>query len=282
MNNCILAIVGTLACQIVSPAQQIMKSGGTSNSTFMFGNTGYARKTQCIYPGSTLTNEVDGTIKKLYFKYGSTGNTSNQTLTDFKVRLQQTNDQSFSGTSFYTDLDTVLDSASYTIQGGTTGTWFSIPIDTTFLYEANRSLIVEVSFSATSIVNWGTYGTTNTPVRKLISVQVDDATGSGTSATWQDFGFDLTTVTGTAPQISFESGIQVFPNPTTHVLAVEMKDQDLSPGRFVIQNLEGKIILDGLLNSEQKEIDVRKLSAGAYLLEVYSGTRIFHRAFIKQ
>lgn len=267
---------------LTSNGQQILKSGGNSNSTFLFGSVAYARKTQCIYPPSSLANETYGTIKRLYFKYGSTGATNDQLLTDFKVRLGITSDQTIPGTTFYTGLTTVLDTASYTIPGGAVGTWFAIEVDSVFNYDPGRSLIVEVSFSDSDIQNWGTYGTNNTPPRKLNSPDVDATTGSNTSSTWQDMGFDLATITGIAPQISFESGIILSPNPTTNILAISLKDQNLEPAHYAIISSDGRQVDQGEVLENRMEIDVRSLPAGQYTAEVLQGSRRFHGSFVKK
>jgi hypothetical protein len=272
----------SLYCVQSAICQQILKSGGSSNSTFLFGSVAYARKTQCIYPASVLANETNGTIKRLYFKYGSTGATSNQQLTDFKVKLGLTSDLSIPGTTFYTDLSTVLDTASYTIPGGNAGDWFAIDVDSSFSYDASRSLIVEVSFSDSDIQNWGTYGTNNTPPRKLNSPDVDATTGSNTSSTWQDMGFDLTTITGLSPQISFENGISISPNPTIDNLTISLKDHNFQPARFAIISSDGRQVAQGDVLENRMEIDVRSLPAGQYTAEVLQGSKRFYESFVKK
>ncbi|HOY97448.1 MAG TPA: hypothetical protein PK509_17030 [Catalimonadaceae bacterium] len=282
MPRFILLFISVFFCFLNSHAQQILKTGGSSNSTFLFGSVAYARKTQCIYPPSSLSNETNGTIKRLYFKYGSTGATNDQVLTDFKVKLGITNDQTIPGTTFYTDLTTALDTATYTIPGGSAGTWFAIEVDSTFNYDASRSLIVEVSFSDSEVQNWGTFGTSNTPARKLNSPDVDATTGSNTSSTWQDMGFDLSTITGLSPQISFETGIGLWPNPATDFIAFTLKDQNMELARFAICSSDGKCVARGDVMESQMLVDVKSLPAGLYTAEVIQGSRRFHGSFVKK
>jgi len=260
-------------------AQQIFKTNGSSSSTFFLGNVDYARKSQCLYPPSLLTNEVSGKIKKIYFKYG-TGTVNNQVLTDFKIKFGQTSDATITGINFYTGLSTVLDSATFTIPSGTNGTWFSIKVDSTFDYDATKSIIVEVSFQTSTIQVWGTLGTSNTPTRKLISEFVDATTGDGSSGTLQDFGFDLTTITSNSPKVFVDNSFTIFPNPATNSIMVN-RDTDLkSSANYSVRNSLGKIILSGKF-SNHSEIDIQVLPAGVYYFESEVNKKLIRRSFIK-
>lgn len=108
-------------------AQDVQRCCGTSNSTFLLGNTSFAPHTQSLYLPGDLQNEVSGLITTLYFRYGSTGEDLGNTLTGLMIRLGMTTAGAFTSNTFFTDLDTVLMAPTYTIAPGTEGNWFSIP-----------------------------------------------------------------------------------------------------------------------------------------------------------
>lgn len=101
----------------------------------------------------------------------------------------------------------------------------------------------------------------------------DWETGSG--GTWQNWSVDngvFASVAGTAPDCGtlsvsgFEiNSIQVYPNPTSHVIYVNSK----SPLQAIrLYNMLGKEFETRLLDG--KTIDVSTLSSGLYILKLYS------------
>lgn len=255
----VLFLFALLALLFEASAQQIVKSGGTSNSTFLFGNTGYARKTQLLYPASVLSNVRSGKIVRLYFKYGSTGTTNNQTLSHFRIKLGQTLDEDFpSGTApFYTDLISVKHDTSFVIPSGTSGNWFPIDLDSSFAYDSTQTLIVQVSFSASQVANWGTNGTNNTGPKKIISPDTAATVGDGTSSTWQDMGFDLL-VTSTKETIRVATAAP-FPNPATDFLHLP----DWKPGQVcILSDVQGRT--QTLIPDPDGRLDIRHLQSGVY------------------
>jgi len=250
-------------------AQMIYKSGGTSNSTYLFGYANVCGKSQCIYLPSDLTNTQSGSINRLYYKYGSTGNTSNQILTNFEISLGQTTATGFSGTTFFTGLTQVFSAAAFTIPPGTTGTWFHIDLNSTFVYDATQTLIIQLKFSACAIDNYGTYGTTNTPVKKIFSGDLNaTVAGTATSTTWQDMGFDLVLVSVPAVKPDIAK-INVFPNPCNGHLSVnsfQTKPGERTEITFV--NCLGEIVMKKkFITGENNIYDVSGLPKGIYFLK---------------
>lgn len=191
-------------------AQDVQRCCGTSNSTFLLGNTSFAPHTQSLYLPGDLQNEVSGLITTLYFRYGSTGEDLGNTLTGLMIRLGMTTAGAFTSNTFFTDLDTVLMAPTYTIAPGTEGNWFSIPLQTPFAYDAGQTLILDIWFAGSSTTNFGTLGTNNTG-RKLYSLTLDAPTGTATSSTWQDIGFDVEVGTGLTEVAA--AGVRVLPLP---------------------------------------------------------------------
>src|SRR5690606_4581116 len=111
--------------------------------------------------------------------------------TDVMIRLAQTTATAFTGgNQFFTDLDTVLMVPELVISPGAPGEWFSFPLGTPFPYTVGRTLILDIWYDDSTTPNFGTYGTTNNG-RKLYAIDLSLPTGTTTSGTWQDLGFDL-------------------------------------------------------------------------------------------
>jgi PKD repeat protein len=118
---------------------------------------GLPNRVQCIYApnlfktaGTSGTAAGAGRIKYLYFRIGSIF-TTNPTFSDFTIRLAQnvgTRD-SFNGTTWNTSMTTVFYKTNITITG-TAGNWIKIPLQATFAYNPNKSLIVEMTVSSGS------------------------------------------------------------------------------------------------------------------------------------
>ena len=264
-------------------AQQITKSTGTSNSTFLWGSTDYARKTQLLYTPAALSNEQNGKISRIYFRYGTTGTNNPQVLGNLKIKLGQTINTTFNGSAFYPDLTTVLDSASYTIPAKEASDWFSIPVDTIFSYDATKTLIVQVSFQTSSVPNWGTLGTSNTPVRKIISDDTAATTGDGTSSTWQDFGFDvLGEVTSGSPAIVAQNELVLFPNPANDKIYFTFAGKHQNPLQFSVYNSKGQAVLKGTSEQKTTGINISTLAPACYWLEVTETGKKQRSPFIKQ
>lgn len=221
MNNPFRTALFTIALHALSaaPAQQIVKATlGTSNSTFLLGNT-QALRTQCLYLPSDLANPVAGNITRLYYRYGTTAQNTGVTLGNLVIRMGLTNEVAFAGgNTYFTGLDQVLSAASFTIPPGTTGDWFPIDLQTPFAYNPNRTLIIEIEFATTTAQAFGTYGTTPNNGRKLYSGTTGTATGTTTSTTWQDMGFDLDIGSGMEDVES--ASVLLWPNPARDEVAV--------------------------------------------------------------
>ncbi len=255
-------------------AQQIFKSGGTSNSTFLFSQPTYCSKSQSIFPPANLTNAISGDITTLYYKYGS--HTGAQTMYNFTIKMGQTSTSAFvGGNTFFTGLTTVLTSPALVIPQGVSGNWFSIPLASNFTYDATQTLIIELTFDSVAVVSWGTLGTSNNPVRKVISADVNALTGSGTSSTWQDMGFDLaplsvSNLTSASTEFSF------FPNPTTNELSIAVaKNKSAAAMQFqLINNLGEQVMQFSIATGETSNLRVADLPRGIYLLKANSGEKI--------
>ncbi len=272
MKKLLLFAFIVLTSATFSHAQQIFKGGGTSNSTFLFGYTSYAAKSQCIFLPGDLTNLRSGNMTRLYWRYGSTGNTSPQTLTYFTIKIGQTTATGYNANNFFTGLQEVMFDSSYTIPAGITGNWFGIDLDTTFAYDSTKTLIVQLTFPQSAVNNWGTYGTTNTPPKKIISPDTAAVTGDPSSGTWQDFGFDLQTPTGIQTVLNTPDIFDfiVSPNPAKNEIRLlplsTLKDNVM----LSITNQLGQQVYSNTTSFQEQTIDISSFAKGVYTITISS------------
>lgn len=272
MNNPFRTALFTIALHALSaaPAQQIVKATlGTSNSTFLLGNT-QALRTQCLYLPSDLANPVAGNITRLYYRYGTTAQNTGVTLGNLVIRMGLTNEVAFAGGNIYfTGLDQVLSAASFTIPPGTTGDWFPIDLQTPFAYNPNRTLIIEIEFATTTAQVFGTYGTTPNNGRKLYSGTTGTATGTTTSTTWQDMGFDLDIGSGIA---HFETArAAIWPNPASEIVNVRLPEG--IRGTVELIDAQGSVAKSASI-SGATVISVAELAPGPYVVRCIENNAI--------
>lgn len=247
-------------------AQQAQKCCGTSNSTFLFGSTAYARHTQMLYLPGDLTGAAAGPITHLYFRYGTTSIAAGNSLGNFEVRLGLTDQTAFpGGNAFFTDLSLVYTAAEFVIPPGATGQWFVFSLQTPFIHNPARTLIVDIQFETSAQQAFGTYGTANNG-RKLISPDLASPTGSTTSTTWQDFGFDVNGTTGMSDDADWSAVL--WPNPAQGRAWLSWPSGTPAPARLAILDASGREVRAMALpmGARQAEIDLDGLAPGPYLI----------------
>ncbi len=282
MKSISIILILNIATLSSSLAQSIFKGLNNDNSTFLLGATN-ARKSQCLYkPSDFNTLPNNGEITKIYYRYGSTGISTPHDLSPFTIKLGQTSDTLFpTGDTFFTNLTLVRFDSVYTIPAGAQGDWFGIDLQTPFVYDSSKTLIVEIKFYNTTQSAFGTLGNSNT-TQKLISADTAALaqTGFG-STTWQDFGFDYLITTGKV-NLNTAKEILLFPNPGKEFISIY--NLPLTNKRFInIYDVYGKLILskscDSLNNSET--IDIRGFENGLYITTIQSDNLTLTKKFIK-
>ena len=237
INVCILLLAVNL---ISAQVPQYYKGLGTSNSTFLFGYPNESRHSQCIYLNSDLQSPPSGTIDYIFYRYGNTGQTTGNTLYNFRVNFLQTTDTAFANTNeFFTGTTNALSTDSLVIPPGITGNWFPIQLTTPFDYDSSLSLVVELRYDSVTEQVFGTYGTSNNG-RKLISGDSTSVTGDVTSFTWQDFGFNLFPV-GINEMNKNDFTFFAMPNPFLNSLFVTLS-QNVSDATLDVIDIAGKHI----------------------------------------
>lgn len=266
-------------CMLLFPtahAQDVQKCCGTSNSTFLLGNLSTASHSQCLYTPADLSNATTGDITRIYYRYGTTGQASGNTLTNFMVRMTQTPDTLFAGgNTFFTGLDTLLVRASHTIAPGTTGDWFVIELDTPFPYDPSLTLVVDLSFTGSVTTNFGTLST-NRAGRKLYWSDLTSPTGESVVTTWQDIGFDLAGSTAVWATMAAPS-MHVFPNPAADRLWLSGASAQQP---YQLLHADGRLHRSG--SWPAAGLPVHDLAPGPYLLRIDQGNHWLPLRFIKE
>lgn len=264
-NKLLLLCFCTLLFNITN-AQQVYKGPGTSNSTFLFGYTSYAAKSQCIFWPSDFTNLVSGNITRIYYHYGT--GTGDQVLTRFEIKMGQKTDTGYTNNNFFTGLTQVFYRNSYTIPQGVSGEWFYIDLDTPFAYDSTKTLVVQLIFPESAIDSWGTLGTSNTPVKKIISPDTLATVGDPSSSTWQDFGFDVTASNGIKSYVSNHTilDFMIAPNPAQNQIQVKILNTTRNNTELTIYNALGETLLQYRPSNSTETIDLSAFTDGIYFV----------------
>ncbi len=252
-------------------AQTYFKGLGTSNSTFLLGNVS-ARHTQCLYLPSDLNNAESGTIIDLYFRYGSTGNQAGVTLGDLSIRLGQTDATAFvNGNVYFDQLEVVLQADTFNIPPGVTGEWFNINLDVPYDFNATKTLILDITFLTSTTGTFGTLGTPNSG-RKLYSANAGTPTGTTSSTTWQDMGFDLDIGTGVRNLGVRASSL--YPNPFSDLVQLDLQGPLTPDAHIEVLDITGRTVMQLRAGGHHGPLvlDMGGYPAGAYIVRA-SGTQ---------
>ena len=91
---------------------------------------------------------------------------------------------------------------------------------------------------------------------------------------------DCDEFSGNTLELNGDGQIQIYPNPTFDILNVKMPMNMSGDYDYKIVNLEGKIISEGKINTNQSTIDVKEFATGKYILTIQNSERIITGHFI--
>ncbi len=176
-------------------------TGGTSNNSFPL-NTATSDKVQWIYAPSALWSggtgvgspAYQGLITTIYFHIGSTLNTSFN-YTNFKISLGQNlgsiSSYPASGTvPFNTGLTQCFYMANYNLATAVTNSWYSVTLQTPFLYDPSLALIFEMTVDNPSVSGATVLQMNNAGLFQRIYGNYLSTTGTSNTGL-VDFGIDL-------------------------------------------------------------------------------------------
>lgn len=129
-----------------TPQYYNYNTSGTSSNSFPF-NIAAGKKVQLLYLPGDFNQPAPapvGRITSIYFRISDTYPLGPWTYTDLTIKMGQTEITSFTSGEFYTGtLDTVYYKASISLSG-TAGQWMIIPLDTSYVYDPEKSLIIDI------------------------------------------------------------------------------------------------------------------------------------------
>ena len=77
-----------------------------------------------------------------------------------------------------------------------------------------------------------------------------------------------------AEELSIQSNIRVFPNPTTYMVNVDLSQLSKGEYQLYLVDLQGKVIYQQTTTEKSIELDMRNYSTGSYVLKVQTkGTK---------
>ena len=88
----------------------------------------------------------------------------------------------------------------------------------------------------------------------------------------------LSTITDLADQSILDTPIQVYPNPASDFLVIEVEEKP--EGQIYLSDLTGRLLMQAPLNTEKVELDISHLSPGAYLLQWVNGAQTYSQKLL--
>ena len=214
----LVALCISLGARAQTP--QYFFQGGTSNNSFPLSST-TSNKVQWVYTPSThFPTAPSGLITTVYFK--SANAVTSATFTDLTIKLgSDTMTQFAAGAQPWatgqSGLTTVYSATSTTISSIAAGGWFAVSLPVPYLFDATKSLIVEMSQTA--------YTSGITVVQESVTGDVARQWGLVTSATSTNsgpgranFGFDwlpACAVPTALSDVAFATSANIGWNPST-------------------------------------------------------------------
>jgi hypothetical protein len=78
-----------------------------------------------------------------------------------------------------------------------------------------------------------------------------------------------------------KSRVNVYPNPTSERLNIDLSSFQKIPSSYVIRDLSGRTLSEGRLREEVERIDVSWLPVGLLILELHTDNGILRQRFVK-
>lgn len=103
--------------------------------------------------------------------------------------------------------------------------------------------------------------------------QLGDGTGSA-----KNTPIEITCPVLSTEEYVLSNRIRLYPNPTSALLNIQLED-NVRIDKVVISDLSGKIIME--IKENQSQLNVERLSAGLYFIQVFSEGNKFQTKFIK-
>ena len=115
----------------------------------------------------------------------------------------------------------------------------------------------------------GTTGSATYTVGQVVYFTNSSTTGTASQGVQQ--AFEITTLSSSEiPEIQLLAS--VYPNPTTQLVTLTVKNYDLTDLKYTLYDVLGKVIQTGLVFQEETPIDLGNQQAGLYFLKINNTT----------
>jgi len=91
---------------------------------------------------------------------------------------------------------------------------------------------------------------------------------------------DCISVTNSGINISSANGINVYPNPTSGILNVELAKLDETSWKLV--NVTGQVVLEGNSSDDRFSVNMENLSPGVYVLNIQQNDKVFTKRIVRK
>ncbi|MFM9945872.1 MAG: PKD domain-containing protein [Bacteroidia bacterium] len=240
-------------------------SNATTSNLYPLSD-GTQNKVQWIYGpsvfktgGATGTVAAAGVISKIYFRLGSTVNSS-ANYSNFTVSLAQNQGTSttWSSTTFATGLTTVFSQSSFTMTGATANSWYGITLTTPFTYDPSKSLVFELKVSA-GTGNYVIQTTTGGNQRNYGTYT--GTTGTSLATGLVDFGMDFKPSKNDLSTLGITNGMTNTCGATADPIYVQFKNTgvvDIASG----QNIPVRTVVTGAASATFNQVYNKAIKVG--------------------
>jgi hypothetical protein len=112
----------------------------------------------------------------------------------------------------------------------------------------------------------GEGGSVSYSVGQLVHSTYSESTGSIAEGLQQPF--EISVVTGIKPTNGIHLLVSAYPNPTTGMLTLSIKDYELSGLSFKLYDINGNLLQNKKITDKQGQINMSGLASATYFLKV--------------
>ena len=118
-----------------------------------------------------------------------------------------------------------------------------------------------------------TLGNANGSISYTIGEGVAQTLTKGGKTITQGFHQTTMSVTMVSELKDLDFSISVFPNPTSDELTLKLNKENVSGLQYLLFDINGKLIFQKNLESNETEVPVHQLAIGFYIIKVQAGTK---------
>lgn len=132
-------------------------------------------------------------------------------------------------------------------------------------------LHAQTSVNATGGNASGSGGSVSYSVGQVVYTTNEGTNGSVAQGIQQPF--EISVVTGLEEAIGINLSVSAYPNPTTDYLTLEVKEFDLSNLYFQLYDMQGKLLQNEKITSNQTSIAMGNLAPTTYFVKVIQNNK---------